>query len=384
MKKFFPLFEKKKLTVHTQEKIFGVLDIGSESVKFLVARKENKRIAILGKALQGYKRFSVFDGREFELDVMKRAIEVATAKAQEEASVRIGSLIVGFPPHIFKARICHQGYERVHPKKLIEKEEKEKILKIISEKAKIKVAEDFAAQTGILPEELHFLSRRILQMKIDGYEVPEISGFSGKKLEFTVLTTFLPKYYEDRAKKLVEVAGPFKISKILHESEGLTYFLSKEQNVLFLDIGADFTQIFEVKKGILETVSEFRLGGKNFSQAICQNLGILPIRAKALSERYQKALLGEKMRSRLKEMFLEEAQNWFLNLKERVKERFFFEDIFCFGGGANFVEIREILEKNWGTSAKILELKDLPGVEDRTKRKNNLQFLPAIFLVRAA
>ena len=364
-----------------KEKIFRVLDIGSESVKFLVVKKEDERTIILEKGLKEYERFGVFDGRDFELNVMKKTIEIASKEAKKEDGAEIKNFIVGLPAHIFKARVSFQEFKRTNPKKLIEKEERERIFRTILEGAKRRVSESFAKESGILPEELHFLSERILQIKIDGYEVPEISGFSGKRLGFKILTTFLPKYYLENFQKLIKALG-FKISKILHESEGLMNFLSKDQNVLFLDIGADFTQIFLAKKGSLETVSEFELGGKNFSLTLCQKLGILYPVAKELSERYQKGLLEERTRSRLKEIFSREAQNWLFNLKKALKGKVFFENIYCLGGGAHYPEIEEVLEENYQLPVKTLDIKSLPAIEDRTNIEN-LQFIPALLLTYA-
>lgn len=375
MRNFFSLPSKKK------EKIFRVLDIGSESVKFLVVKKEDERTVILGRGLEEYERFGVFDGRDFELNVMKKAIETVSKEAKEKDGAGIENLIVGLPAHIFKARVSFQEFKRTNPKKLIEKEERERIFRTVLKGAEKKVSESFAKESGILPEELHFLSEKILQIKIDGYEVPEISGFSGKRLGFKILTTFLPKYYLENFQKLTKILG-FKISKILHESEGLINFLSKDQNALFLDIGADFTQIFLAKKGSLEMISEFELGGKNFSLALCQNFGILYPIAKELSERYQKGLLEEGTRARLKEIFSREAQNWLSNLKEALKGKIFFENIYCLGGGAHYPEIEEVLEENYQLSVKTLNLKNLTIIEDRTNIEN-LQFIPALLLTYA-
>jgi len=378
---FLP-FKRKKTT---PEKIFGVLDIGSESVKFLVARKnlDDEKITLLGKGIRDYEIFDVFDSREFELDIMKKAILEAKKEAEKEAGIEIKNLIVGLPAHVFKAQISYPKYSRAFFTRPITAPEKERILESVFQKARKEVAKKFVKKSGILPREIQFLSNKILEAKIHGYRVTEILGVGGYRLDFRILVTFLPKYYLKRVEGLIKDLN-FEILEIVHETEGLVKILTKAQDALFLDIGADFTQTFLVKNGNLEKIFDFELGGKSFLFSLCKNFGVLYKEAKGVSERYQRGFLGEEMRARLKEIFKREAQNWFSNLKEKLKNQVFFENIFLFGGGAFFPEIREVLEKNLEVSVKNLELKDIPGIEDRTKRKDNLQFIPAIFLSYAS
>jgi len=374
------MFKKRK-----REKNFGILDIGSESVKCLVASrsyiKGKEKTVLLGKGLEPFEFFGVFDGREFEMDVMKKAIKKATEDALDEAKTPIETLVISLPVHIFKAKILEQNFKRENPKSLISEKERQEIFKKIFRESRKTASENFAKETGILPEELCFISERVLQIKINGYEVPDLAGFSGKDLEFKILLTFLPKYYLAQIQKLIRISG-LQISKILHESEGLSS-LVKDETTLFLDIGADFTQIFLVKKGILSMVSGFKGGGRNFTRALCEKFGILPQEANSLVVRYQRHSLEEETRARLREIFLREAKNWLLNLNTKLEDKGFFEKILCFGGGAYFPEILEVLEKEYGVLVKTLTLKDFLGIEDKTKGGIGLQFIPTLFLIYA-
>jgi len=375
-----------------ERRVLGVLDIGSASVKFLIIKKEKpsssilqktgKKIIILGKGLKDYERFGVFDGREFEQEVMKNAILGAVEEAEKEAGLEAREVILGLPAHIFKARIVNQELKRESSRKPVDKQEKEKICQKVLKEAEKKGSEEFARESGILPQEICFLSKQILQIKIDGYEVSEMLGFEGRVFEFKTLVTFLPKYYFENIKKLIEICG-LSIFKITHEVEGQICFFTKTENTLYLDIGSDFTQMFLVKNGVLNAVLEFGVGGRNFSQALSHKFGLFPKEANGLLWRYQRSLLKEETRARLREVFLREAQNWFYNLDDKLKHKFSFENIFYFGGAAYYPEIEDVLEKNYGLPLKIIEYKDFPNLEDKSKIKRSLQFIPTLFLTYA-
>jgi cell division ATPase FtsA len=362
-----------------KDKIFGILDVGSGSVKFLIFKETEKKTVILAKTLCEYKGFGIFDGKDFEIEMIGRAIEEVLKQIKKKTNTRFEELIVGFPPHIFKARIVPQVFKRKHSEALIDKQEKTEILNAFFEQARKEVAEDFSKQAGILPQDIHFLTTEILYRKVDGYRVPQFFGFGGRRLESGTLVTFLPRYYLKKAKKIIRGFG-FKTFKIVHESQGLARALAREQNTLFLDIGSDFTQIFLVKQGELVLASDFKFGARNFSEALCEHLGMPPNMAKDFSQRYQTGYLSEEVRQRIRQIFLQEAWDWHFNLERKLQNRHFFESISCFGGGAYYPEIKEILEKKQKTPVKTLDLKDVPDVEDKVKGGRILQFIPSIFL----
>lgn len=373
----FLSFPKRK-----RREFFGVLDVGSQNVKVLCVREEGPKKIILGKTLKEYERFGVFDGREFELDVMRKAISGAVKELEKTTKVRIENLIVGLPAHIFKARIASQTFKRTHPEKNITKQEESQILDVVVSSSREKAAEEFSKKTGILPQELRFLSTHLLGVNIDGYSVSKISGFKGQNIKLKVLITFLPIHYLESVENLISASG-FKILKIAHESEGLIRALSRDRDALFLDIGADFTQIFLVRQGDIEKISDFKIGGQDFLVALYKQLGISYDMVKDLAERYQRGLLEEQTRARLRKIFWQEAQNWYFNLEKEINDKATFGKIFCFGGGAYYSEIMDVLEKNYEVSATIFNPKDLPNIEDRTETTTNLQFTPSILLIFA-
>ncbi|MDI6591384.1 MAG: hypothetical protein QME61_00350 [Patescibacteria group bacterium] len=376
----FSLFQKKKI------KCFLAIDIGTEAVKALVFKKEDKKIVILGSSLQYFDKFSVFDSRDFEVDVIKKAISKAIEEAEKEAKEKPEGIFLGLPANILRGKVIFQNFKREDSKKLIDKKEEKEIYQTVLKDGQKKISEDFARESGILPEEIQFLKAEILETKIDGYNVPELLKFSGKQLEFGIFFIFFPKHYLNNFKKISQDLN-LRIFDICHQAQGLTNFF-EGADAIFLDIGGEISQIFLTIGGKLKLVDIFNIGGKNFSQILSENLGLREERAKLLKERYSKGEISKEIQKRIKEIFVPVIQDWFENLKLKLQKTLLPSSIFLFGGGSLLPEIAEILTKgNWGElsffnkpEVKFLSLKDLKNIEDITKTLNNPQFTPTLFL----
>jgi len=106
-----------------------LIDVGTETVKALLFEEKGQKIEILGSSLEYFDRYGIFDSRDFETDVLKKAISraiqkpLAAAKGEEEMNK---SVILGLPAHILKARVIRQSLKREEPKKIIIDEKKKK------------------------------------------------------------------------------------------------------------------------------------------------------------------------------------------------------------------------------------------------------------------
>jgi cell division ATPase FtsA len=377
------LFKKQK-----KEKIPFVLDIGTEAVKVLAFKKRNGKITVLGNSTQYFNRFGVFDSRDFETSVIKNAILNGIEEVKEQTGVEIKSVFLNLPASVFKAKIDFCSFSRKEPKEIISETEKNHIFQQVLKEIKEKISQKFSNESGILSKEISYLSLKILDMKIDGYAVSDLEGYKGKNLEFRILATFLLKFYFENFKKILESLN-IKIFEIVHPVLSLINIFKKENSV-FIDIGGELSQIFWINDGKLESVDIFDIGGKNFSQTLSESLGLEEEEARVFKERYSKKELSEEVRKRIKEIFSPEIQNWFKELKIRLKNSKILlpSKISLFGGGSLLPEIEEILEEgDWeGLSfavppeTKVILPKDFKDIEDKTKNLNNPQNIPPLLL----
>jgi len=396
-------------TKKKKDKSFLILDIGTEAVKVLFSRKgADGKITILGAATQYFEKYGVFDGKDFETNVIKKAISKAIEKAYQnfifflaKKKTKKGKqdwkkwpVLLGLPANILKGRVVWQFVRRESPKEKISKSEQKYISEQVFKEAKKEISQRFSQEFGILPKDIHWITQKVLEVKIDGYPVPGIRGYGGRDLEFKILATFLPKYYLENIEKILKDLK-LKILKIVHIAENLPVLWGdKKIDGIFFDVGGEITQIFLVKAGSLQQVNEFKAGGKAFSQKLSEVLGVEEDSARNLKERYTNKLLSAETRGRIKEIFLEEKKIWYEDLKLEINKMtskaLLPSNIFLFGGGSLPPEIEGIF-KETGINGedllisnvdevKFIYPKDFENIEGPIKKLRNPQYSPTLLL----
>lgn len=387
----FPFLLRKK-----REEITLILDIGTEAIKALFLGKKDGKVNILRNSLEYFDSDGAFEGRSLEQDVLKRAI-LKTLQGLGFGNLKLKknlSVIFGLPANILKAKVILQNLERDKSKKIIDEKEERNIFQRALEGAKGKICQIYGKSSGILPQDIRFINSKILEIKIDGYKVFGLRGYEGKNLDLAVLLTFLPEYYLKSFENICQSIG-FINEKIIHEAEGLTSCFKENPDGIFLDVGGEISQILLVNRGRLKEIDEFDVGGKFFSRALSEKLGLRLPESRILKERYSEKELSKESSDRIKEFFYFPCENWFENLKLKLKkmnpEGFFPQDIILFGGGSQLPEISEILKKgNWADilfnaepNIKTFKPAEFKIINDETKNLNNSQYTPSLLIYYA-
>lgn len=368
-------------TKRKKEKLFLVLDIGTEAIKALVCRKDNNKIAILGAATQYFERYGVFNGKIFEANVIKKSILKVIEQIQDqEQNLKKLPVLLTLSPNILKARTSLQLFKQDDGLKTkISKTQEKAIFQQVLKKAQEEIYQRFSKESGILPRDIEMISLKILETKIDGYSVSKLQGYNGKNLEFRVLATFLLKHY------LKSIKGIFtdlelKIFKIVHLAESLSpVFFDKEMNdkignSVFFDVGGEISQFFLVKRGNLEEINELGVGGKVFSEKLSDILGIDEESARILKEKYADNILSREVGQRVREILSSEKRTWHQDLKLKLG-RVDSSNVQLFGGASLLPEIKELLP-----GAKIIYPKDFKDIKDGTKSLKSPQYIPCLFI----
>jgi len=400
-------FSKKKKTNHFltlpstnfQKKGFGKrkggeivlgLDVGTEAIKTLVFRRENNKNVILGRALEYFEEPELFENFDFPEEILEKTISKTIDSVQKITKFDPKNVFLGLPANILKGQIIKQNFVRKNPKELINEAEAGEIYKEVFSNIQNIISQELSQKTGLLPQDFYFSNFKILETKIDGYEVFSIQKLKGENLEFRVLAVFLPKHQLEKIKKVFQNLN-LKISKIVHIVEHLSYLLDEKLSAIYIDVGGKLTNIFLVEKGKLVGISEFFQGGFNFTQRLSQNLGLPHPEARMLKEDYSKLLLSEKTIIRIREIFFDILGDWFENLKGNFKkfpQKLLPFNFFLFGGGSLLPEIPGILEKgNWSNltfiskpKIKFIYPRDLKGIEDKPQLLNSPQDLPLLLI----
>ena len=345
------------------------LDIGTEAVKALVFKKSGQSYYILGSALQYFDESKPFNNDKVILKVKEEVVK--------QSKTALESLLLSPPAGILKSRVSFQNIVRQAPKKIIDKKEGQDIMGRIRKEIEKKVAE----------YDIKFVGFEVLEMKIDGYEVPALAGYRGKNVELRILTSFLPKDYFNDLNKLVKKIG-LKVEKMVNPIKNLAGALKISQGI-FLDIGGKITQICLVRNSKIEMIGEFAAGGRDFSRAISKTLGINESEARDFKERYALGSLTKSVNKRTKEILAGSVREWSFSLKSKLKSAkgFIPSDFFIFGGSSLLPDIRESIglrfdEVGQGRiKLKLIHPKDFKNIIDGMGKANSPQYINSILLM---
>ncbi|KPJ54932.1 hypothetical protein AMJ47_02575 [Parcubacteria bacterium DG_72] len=358
-------FGKKK------EEPFLVLDIGTEAVKALAIKKSNGKVFILNSSLQYFKDEGIFNRGfsedEFEMEMIKRAVLAAKKELLIKEPI---SVILTLSPKVLKAKVVEGVSVREKREKKISKKEEEIIYKYILKAAKDDVLKYNSEKSGILPNDINFLSLDIIDKEIEGYKVPNIQNYQGKNLSFKILTVFIINSYFQGILKMLQDLG-MKVLKTVHLAQAVkVVFSEKVKDGVFFDIGGKAVQAFFVKAGTLESIDLFNRGGADFTERIFDVLNIDKEEARRLKEKYSNGSLSSETENRIKEMFSNERKIWRDLFRKNQKS-----SVFLFGGGSSLPEIKDMFKKR-----QLIDIKDLKLVEDLSKKTKSPQFVPSVLI----
>ena len=377
-----------------EKEMFLVLDIGTEAIKSLIFKREKGKKIIIGTDLRNYYLAGLSDGKDLDKAAMKKIIPDIINRVQEKAGVKKGEMIsfLSLSGYILIEKVLPSYFQREDQKKVINQEEEKKIYQKLTKEALTKISQEVSSKLGIMPKDLQLLNFKVLQQKIDGYEVNQLLGCSGSNLEIRFLFICLPKNYLEKVNRL---AKNLKLDnlKLVSEAESLSSAFSQQKtSAIFLDVGGKSTQIFLMKEGKLKSVNIFDIGGENFSQRLSQALGMTRAQAEDLKIRYSMRTLSEEVRGSIRETLSFTCQLWLNEFKKILREdtdkkrEILPPTIYLFGGGSQLPEIEEILSgENWEDlpfldypQIKTLSLKNFKNIEDRANIINITQYIPLL------
>lgn len=388
------IFKKKK------EDFFLVLDIGTRAVKSLFCFKDKSDLYILSSAS---KNFSEYESKKavdsvksavadsFKNGVKNISFSLADKNIKSKASkIKKWNAILTFSPDIFKARVAVRRVIRDKPsKKILPGEEKKIVEKAILE-AKKEISSDFLESSGIISKDLHFISARPFEYKIDGYLVPKMSGFEGKEIEIRVMFTFIPLSYWRALMEVVDILkNDISICSTIHLAEGLLSLNLKSG--LYIDVGGRVTQHIRIKNGQLVKISEFDSGGSSFSESLSNDLGISMDMAENMQEQYSLKILSKETSAKVKEIFSVPKNNWYNKLikdLDRKSGNVSSPYIYLFGGASAMPEIIDVFREYAESCEKDLHISGIlnvslflpENIKDTTKKINKPQWTPAALI----
>ena len=136
--------------------------------------------------------------------------------------------------------------------------------------------------------------------------------------------------------------------QVFQTNQALSNYVRKEgKEGVFLDVGANTTNVLIIKKDEPIYLKEVPVGGDSFNQVLEREFGMQENTARELKESYAKKELSDELRKKLRALFAEQAEQWGSELRKALSETPFAlpGSWYLLGGGSKLPEIKEAIEK---------------------------------------
>ena len=341
---------------------FTGLDIGTSSIKVLVAEHVNGEMNVIG--VSNAKSAGVKDGIIVDIEAASNAIKNAISQAEEKAGISINLVNVGLPANLLQIEATQGMIPVTSDSKEITDADVENVVKSALTKS---MTPDREVITFI-PEEF----------TVDGFQgIRDPRGMMGIRLEMRGLLYTGPRTILHNLRKTVERAGlqveniiisPLAMIKtVLNEGE-------REFGATVIDLGGGQTTVASVRNQELQFTNIYQEGGDYVTKDISKVLKTSQKLAEGLKFNYGEAyvpsvgdevfhveVIGEVEPVQVSEKYLAEIisariKHIFDQIKQDLERRHLLDlpgGIVIIGGGAILPGIEELAQEVFGVNVKL-------------------------------
>ena len=346
----------------TRNGFFTGLDIGTNSIKVLVAELRNGELNVIG--VSNAKSKGVKDGIIVDIEAAATAIKSAISQAEEKAGISIKSVNVGLPGNLLQVEPTQGMIPVTSDTKEITNQDVENVVKSALTKS---MTPDREVITFI-PEE--FI--------VDGFQgIRDPRGMMGVRLEMRGLLYTGPRTILHNLRKTVERSGvqveniiisPLALVRsVLNEGE-------REFGATVIDMGAGQTTVATIRNQELQFTNILQEGGDYVTKDISKVLKTSQKLAEGLklnygeaypslasNETFQVEVIGEVEPVEVTESYLAEIisariKHIFEQIKQELERRHLLDlpgGIVLIGGNAILPGIVELAQEVFGVGVKL-------------------------------
>ena len=346
----------------TRDGFFTGLDIGTNSIKVLVAELRNGELNVIG--VSNAKSKGVKDGIIVDIEAAATAIKSAISQAEEKAGISIKSVNVGLPGNLLQVEPTQGMIPVTSDTKEITDQDVENVVKSALTKS---ITPDREVITFI-PEE--FI--------VDGFQgIRDPRGMMGVRLEMRGLLYTGPRTILHNLRKTVERSGvqveniiisPLALVRsVLNEGE-------REFGATVIDMGAGQTTVATIRNQELQFTNILQEGGDYVTKDISKVLKTSQKLAEGLklnygeaypslasNETFQVEVIGEVDPVEVTESYLAEIisariKHIFEQIKQELERRHLLDlpgGIVLIGGNAILPGVVELAQEVFGVGVKL-------------------------------
>ncbi len=375
------------------------LDIGTEFVKALIAKKSKSGIHIVGVGKAHEAPTNIFAGAISDIQGVVKTCEEALYKAEQMAGVRAKEVVIGIAGELIKGNTASIKYRRSEATKPITEEEMGHIIKKVQQKTGERARREVAVETNNPDVEVRLINSALVSLRIDGYKVANPIGFKGKEVVVQIYTAFAPLVHISAIERvcdelqldLVTVAvEPFAVCRAC-----LGDNLDSNFSGIVMDVGGGTTDIAIVDDGGVEGTKMFSIGGRSFTNQIAHRLGLSFEDAEKLKLLADSPNMKPEVRHKFDQAIARNLEVWQsgveLALEEFDQVETMPSQILLCGGGASLAEIPETLATgDWYKDlpfsrrpvVSLIDPNDVSGIINDTDRELDHTFVTAMGLLR--
>ncbi|MBR3164322.1 rod shape-determining protein [Candidatus Saccharibacteria bacterium] len=375
------------------------LDIGTEYVKALIARKGKGSLKIVGVGKAHEAPTNMFSGAIADIAGVAKTCEEALVKAEEMAGVRAQEVVVGIAGELIKGNTASIKYRRANASKPITDSEMETIIERVQQRAGERARREVAIETNNPDVEVRLINSALVSLRIDGYKVSNPIGFKGKEVIVQIYTAFAPLVHISAIERvcdelqldLVTVAvEPFAVCRACLGDD-----IESNFSGIVIDVGGGTTDVAIVDDGGVEGTKMFSIGGRSFTHQVAERLGLSFADAEKLKLLADNPDMKASIRKKFEAAIERNLEVWQSGVELAIEEFDQLEtlpgQVLLCGGGASLGAIPELLATgDWYKSlpfsrrpvVSLIDPDDIDGVVNETDRDLDHTFVTAMGLLR--
>jgi len=360
---FFPDFLKKLLPSRLRRELFFVLDIGTFSVKGLIAEieKEGKPGRILASSSRYHVSSDINTDGSFNIEGIIATSQAVISELRRQLGSKarvIKNTLLGIGGGFVFGKTITQTYIRENPQDEIDERELANIIQKVQQRNFDQIRRDFKKDTGKSELEVYIINSAVLEIKIDGYQIVNPVGFRGKEISCAVFNGYILKSYQVLFEKLISSLR-LNLLQIMSEPYAIFNVLSKQNPAIYdfilIDIGGSVTEITLVRKGKLEDVRSISLGGSSFTNSIAESLKIGFWEAENIKRKFCKGDTSRRVAKLVEEIIMRDIELLLrgleLMLVDMSQVSLLPSNIYLYGGGSSIPLLCKVLgKKEWRES----------------------------------
>lgn len=203
----------------------------------------------------------------------------------------------------------------------------DKILSKIIEKEVLSVQRaesDSYEKKGIVNEGVKLIEKKIINLKLNGYNVNKVHGQMAKRVEALLFVSFVPREITDLVSKKVQHF--FSLKNIHFHSFTLSFFSAmrdiwnREENFLLVDVSGEVTEVSLVKDSKISQMISFPMGRNSYIRAIAKKLKVSMSEASSFINMHASGMGSEAKTRQIQSIQDSIEEKWYKNFKEVLND----------------------------------------------------------------